>query len=285
MTVKMQMKKETFRLLVNPGAENRLVDRQDDTYYRNLINEYFQFIEIQCRKAVEKRWGHGIAVENEALELSNKVLDKLQEDHYKVLKQFKGKARLSTYITAIISNQAVESIRKKRGRSREKERAKKFGTLGEQIYEMVFVQGAAVPAAYTELKSRFGFSGSLEEVEAVAEKIKGKGRAGDSMQVLETGQVMTADNHHNPEDLFIENQRQEKLKEIVNTVVSQLKGEERLILRMRFPTRVEEEPREIDQISRLLGISNKAVYNRISRVLKKCRHMLVQSGINIHDLF
>jgi RNA polymerase sigma factor (sigma-70 family) len=102
---------------------------------------------------------------------------------------------------------------------------------------------------------------------------------------MDTGEVIIADSRKNPEELAIEAQREEKLAEIINAVVSQLSGEERLILRMRFPVSGDEEPKDIDRISRLLGISKKAVYNRVSRVLKKCRDMMVNSGVNFDDLF
>jgi DNA-directed RNA polymerase specialized sigma24 family protein len=48
---------------------------------------------------------------------------------------------------------------------------------------------------------------------------------------------------------------------------------------------VDEKPKEIDQIAQLLGLTKKAVYNRLGRVLKKCRDLIIDSGIKYHDLF
>mgnify|MGYP003934770699 CR=1 FL=1 len=298
------MKKETGPFTANPTAGENMSGREDDNHYQGIIHRHIKFIESQCRKIIMKNYGsfssaqNDIAIENEILELNNIVLDKLKEKNYKVLKQFKGNASISTYITAIISHKAVDLIRKKKGRGREKERAKKYGDAGERIYQMVFVDRMNISAAYSELKEKFDFDGTPEDIEAIVEKIRGKGRLDTStpssqgnrlikqgVRSIETGEVIIADTGNNPEDLLMESRREKKVKEAIDKIVSQLKGEERLILRMRFPAAVDEKPQDIDRIARLLGISKKAVYNRISRTLKRCRDMLINSGVNFDDLF
>lgn len=291
------MKKEMQQLVMKPASDRDPLNGEDNSYFQGIINEHLKFIEIQCHKAVTQNYGflsgvdNDIGVENEALELNNTVLDKLRERNFRVLRNFKGNARITTYITAIISNQAVDLVRKKKGRGREKERAIKIGDLGVKIYDMVVAAGMDTATAYEELKDKSGFKGTLRDMEALVEKIKGKKKpAGDQpaktgIRSMDTGEVIIADSRKNPEELAIEAQREEKLAEIINAVVSQLSGEERLILRMRFPVSGDEEPKDIDRISRLLGISKKAVYNRVSRVLKKCRDMMVNSGVNFDDLF
>ncbi len=276
---------------------------QKETYYRDLINEYIQFIEVQCRRAIGKKWDAGagsetdIDSENESLELFNRVLDKLKEKNYRVLKQFKGQSKVSTYLTAIISNQAVDLIRRKKGRGREKERAMKYGPLGEKIYQAVFASGKDISTAYNELSSQGVFNGSLKEFHTIIEKIKGKGRLAvldtnmdnpvvkEGKQSITTGELIIVDTHSNPEELMIQEGQEQKRKEILSQLLSNLKGEERLIIRMRFPTGRDEKPKEIEQIAELLGISKKAVYNRISRLLTRCRELLTQNGVQIDDLF
>ncbi|MCK4766045.1 MAG: sigma-70 family RNA polymerase sigma factor [Candidatus Aminicenantes bacterium] len=292
------MKQGEFRSILKPVPGGKVPDGPEDAYYNGIIKEHIEFITSRSRKAVGQMWDGNIVVENEALELANKILDKLKEKNYKILKQFKGKAKLSTYITAVISNQAVDLVRRKKGRGREKERAKKIGVWGERIYELIFAAGLEIPAAYSELKSKSGFSGSMDEVESIAAKIKGKRippgeipspqgnrLVQDGTRDMETGEFIIADTQSNPEDITIETQRLKKLKEVTGSIISQLKGEERLILRMRFPVSEGEKPKEIEQIAGLLGISKKAVYNRLSRVLAKCRDKITRAGVKLDDLF
>ncbi len=163
--------------VLDGGAENKPLD---EAQYKNIINENFDYIEKQCFNAVRLRLKDfaskdtGINIENEALELSNRVLDTLQKDNYRVLRGFKGNARITTYITAIISRQAVDLIRKKLGRGREKERAKELGDIGLHLYQRVLKDGCPLPGVFRELQNDNGFTGSLEDLEAMVQKIKGK---------------------------------------------------------------------------------------------------------------
>lgn len=284
--------------VLNGGAK---ITVEETTPFRKIINDHFSLIERQCFIAVKRQLknqgtlNNPLNIENEALELSNQVLDTLQHDDYRVLRQFKGEAKLSTYITTIIARQAVDLVRKKLGRSREKERAQKFGKIGMMIYEKVILQGCSLKNIYPELKSNENISQSLQELETIAEKIKGKKSSltfsnGDNPVVKngaivdEDGDYIIPDKKNNPEELLIEEQRKQKLGEIVKEIIGQLNGEERIILRMRFPANDEEKPGKVEQIATVLGISEKAVYKRIARVLHKCKNLLDQKGVAVNDL-
>jgi len=284
----------------NEGGEETVV-------FREMINDHFPLIERQSFRAVKRQLGsrgkldNPVNIENEALELSNLVLDTLRRDNYRVLRQFRGNARLSTYITTIVARQAVDMVRKKLGRTREKERAQKYGKTGILIYERVIRQGRPAADVYRELTADEGISVSLEEIEAIARKIKGKKNNPPSPPEMETNpvvkqgislkvegneneEVVIPDTHSDPQELLIEAQRKQRLEEEVGKVLAQLSGEERLLLRMRFPADEGEKPRKVEQISKLLGISVKAAYKRIDRLLKKCRRLLEQEGVNIDEL-
>ena len=297
--IKMKQKINAPGLQVLDGGAKIAVEKTAS--FREIISDHFQLIERQCYNAVKRQLkNHGalnnpLNIENEALELSNQVLDTLRHDDYRVLRQFKGDAKLSTYITTIIARQAVDLVRKKLGRSREKERAQKFGEIGMVIYEKIILQGCSPEEIYPELKSTKGFSHSLEEVETIAEKIKGKKTgltfANGDNPVVKNGASLNEDGHYiipdkknDPEELLIEEQRKQKLGEAVKDIIAHLNGEERIILRMRFPANDEEKPGKVEQIATVLGISEKAVYKRIARVLKKCKNLLEQKGVAVNDL-
>ena len=294
----MNRKRYTFKGNVLEGGQK---EEAKTASYREMINRHFQLIERQCFKAVRRQLkNHGalnnpVNIENEAVELSNQVLDTLQRDDFRVLRQFKGDARLSTYLTTIIARQAVDMVRKKLGRSREKERAQKFGKTGMLIYEKMILQGCSIPEIYADLKSKEGIRESQEEIEIIAEKIKGKKSAPllpveddstvkEGEKVNENGDFVIADTHSDPQELLIEKQRKQNAGKIIKEIIGQLNGEERMLLRMRFPVAEEETPEKVDRISDILGISKKAVYKRITRILKKCRDILDQKGVTINDL-
>ena len=288
--------------VVNGGSEKRSPITDD---YKQIINDYFEFIEKQCFNAVKLKLkdhpakGNAINIENEALELSNNVLDTLQKDNHRVLKEFKGNSRLTTYITAIISRQAVDSIRKKLGRDREKDRAKELGKTGILIYQRIVKDGYPIPDVYNDLHQNHGFTGTIDELEEIVRKIKGKNPGahlpGNSQplngsSVVKNGKTVNDDEYvvpdtkSNPQDILLETQRKRKMHEIIRTIITGLNGEERLLLRMRFPTGEDEKPRSVEQVSKVLGITQKAVYKRIDRLLKKCKNTLDREGVSINEL-
>ena len=288
------MKEENVILMGEKKELKSLSNKKKSLDFGKIINEYFPFIEKQCFRAVNLQImglsgiNRPIHIENEALELSNHVLDKLKKNGYQVLRNYRGHAKLTTYLTVIISNQAVDLIRKKRGRDRKKERAKNYGNLGKHIYDMVFLQQIPVCEVYKELKSSKNISESLEEVEAIVEKIRGKLRHNHIYRAEVLGNeddFVLPDYKNNPEEILAEKQRKDKISDILKTIVSELKGEDSLILRMRFLPDGEKEAKNVEQISNILGISKKAVYKKIKNVLENCRDIMKQEGINSHDLF
>jgi hypothetical protein len=109
--------------------------------HARLITDNLAFIEKHCRRAVLRTMTtgagapddgvagslsrDGIILDNQADELLNEVLDRLKADNFKALREFKGRAKLTTYITTIISNLIIDLARQKKGRSRARERAKR----------------------------------------------------------------------------------------------------------------------------------------------------------------
>lgn len=289
------MKKELK--VLNGGAGK---SPSNGAYYKNIINEHFEFIEKQCFNAVRLKIGdvssadNTLNIENEALELSNRVLDTLQRNDYRVLKEFKGNSRLTTYLTAIISRHAVDLIRKKLGRDREKERAKEWGDVGLLVYQRVIKNGYPLGDVFNELRTNGTFSGSMEELETMVHKIKGKNphtpHSSNGNSVVKNGKTINEneyvipDTKGDPQEILMEKQRKEKIHQVLQSIIAPLSGEERLLLRMRFPAHEEEKPKSVEQVSHALGITQKAVYKRITRLMKKCRDKLQQEGVTVHDL-
>lgn len=274
----------------------------DDDYYNNLINDHFEFIEKQCFKAVRLKLGDRISpgntlnIENEALELSNRVLDTLRQHNYRVLKEFKGNAQLTTYLSAIISRHAVDLIRKKLGRAREKERAKELGDIGLILYQQVIKDGYSLQDVFTELKESRKFLGSLEELEAKVQKIKGKNPGSSYFvdttcsSVIKEGtsidgeEYIIPDVKSDPQTILMEKQRDQEINEVIQAIISRLTGEEKLLLHMRFPFNEDEKPKSVEQIAAALGITSKAVYKRLTRLMTKCKDQLHRQGVSINEL-
>jgi RNA polymerase sigma factor (sigma-70 family) len=278
--------------------------------YAGLIVEHLSYIEQQCRRAVSRSgrvdlWsggedGRGSAgQDNEADELLNEVLDRLRIDNFRALREFKGKSKITTYLTTIISNLIIDIVRKKKGRSRARERAQEMGEVAEKLYELVFGRGYSLHEAHSHLEISHGIREPLEKLQEMVDRMRGRERfqvpaaadveaawlvPGKEMLVDDALEVVVSDPRRNAEDSMITNQRNAAAQEVVDRLVGELSGEERLILRMRFPASDEDEPKSIKVIGVLLGVSEKVVDARIRRTLVRFREILLKRGLTLNDL-
>jgi len=95
------------------------VNREIDfAYFEKLVSENLIFIENECKRAINVYYksGKNIEYENEYLELFNIVVDKLKKDDFKVLRNFKQKANIKTYLRSIISFTFIDIIRRKKSK-------------------------------------------------------------------------------------------------------------------------------------------------------------------------
>lgn len=214
-----------------------------------LIIKNIEFIESVCFKTVHSK-GYfppaKISGENEAVELFNLVIDKLKKNNYKILRTFRGESKLSTYLSGIISFTYVDMIRSKKGRVGRSKVVKSSGQIEPSV------NGTAV---------REGFFSEIG------------------------GEIIVIDASDDPESQLLDDEKKEIEEEAVRRLSRELEGEERLLLRMRFPYDEEVSPIPVKKISSILGISEKAVYKRISKTLEKCRNILKESGISGDDFF
>lgn len=224
-----------------------LPGERDKHYYTQLLSKHLQFIEKQIIIAlkmlkIEKPMHNSFRMEDEAIQIFNTLVDKLKANDYRIIRQFKGRSKFTTYLSSIISREVVNMIRKKRGRKRGKERAKALDVENQPIIK------------------------------------KGKVKP-------ENGELIVIDRSANPEDQIISRNGKQKTREALKKVLSSLSREERLLLKMRFPADENEEPLDMDTISSILKENKKTIYSRLSRLLTKCREMILAYGITIDDYF
>ncbi len=218
----------------------------EESDFKDLINSNLEFINEQCYKVIKSKstelFRGPVDIENERDILFNRILEKLTENDFSLIRRFEWRSKFTTYLTVIIARTSVDMIRKKIGR---------VGTSGKDK-KVVDSEGTPVKEGI--------YSG-------------------------EKGDIVVADFMSNPEEKIIEKDIRQKISVIMEKVLLSLTGDERLLLRMRYPHVAEKESVEIRTISKRLGISEKAVYGRLERILKKCRKFLDKSGVNSNDFF
>jgi RNA polymerase sigma factor (sigma-70 family) len=297
--------------LIREKTENRLsnevsADEKEEAYYQRLITENIQYIEKQCHKAcgiykkkaisIHQKIDGGsnstiestqvvVSGEVDADTLFNEVLDRLTEDNFKVLKNFENRSKLTTYITTIIAHLVVDIQRKQTGRRRTKERAKAMGLVGEKLYELIFAKGFPVQEAYDFLKENQKVTQTLEEIEAMVDKIRGRPRAhqgpAEGPEQPDIKSVLVTEG--NQEEGAIRKQTEGLAKEVLREALSELSNEEKFIIQMRFPLSEDEQPKDLSEIAKILGTTTKAVDSRIRRIFPKLKEKMLRRGSSIDD--
>jgi RNA polymerase sigma factor (sigma-70 family) len=211
-----------------------------------MITKNIDFINRMCFKTVKLRSGNFLKSEfnisNEADRLFNRVLDKLSDNDFRILRRFEGRSKITTYLAAIVGRTAIDMIRERVGREREPgKNARPPATNGTIVREGIY-------------------SG-------------------------ESGNYLVPDMENIPELKVLKSDSDEKMRSIIEEMMFALTGEEKLLLRMKFPENSIGKPLSTDEISEILGTSKKGVYNRIDRLLKKCRNILLERGISFEDFF
>jgi RNA polymerase sigma factor (sigma-70 family) len=271
--------------------------QEDTPDYARLIVDHLPNIERQCRRAAEPP-GHyrsDADVDNEADHLLTEVLDHLKADDFKVLREFRGNAKLTTYLTTVISNLVVDIIRTRKGRSRAADRARELGPVAEQLHKMVYGLGYSLPDAHGHLVLSHGIGESEDELREMLQHIRGKdgitnsGTSGWPYQgrealVDDEVEVIIPDPAKGADEQLIDNMREQKRDQIIGALMEGLSGEERFILRLRFPATENEAVKSIHEIAALTGQTEKAVDNRLRRILMRCRETLLGRGLSLDDL-
>lgn len=283
---------------------------REDGVYARLITENLPFIEKQCRRAVlQSTTGAGgefaassadggLEIENQTDELLNEVLDRLRGDGFKALRDFKGKAKLTTYLTTIVANMVIDLVRQKKGRSRARERAREMGEVAERLYDLVYARGCTLDQAHSHLEIDLGIRETLENLQEMLDRMRGRGDRsqmllaadpeavwlvpGRKMTVDGEVELLVADPRKNAEAVLIEGQREARARQAVSGLLGELSGEDRLLFRLRFPTDGSE-AKSFKEIGGLLGATENSVDARIRRILVRFRETLLRQGLGLRD--
>lgn len=302
-----------FPIKHSPHIQPPPVHHEENDYSR-LIVANFAYIEKQCRIAVTRNRSTnagsrmetitGIPIfdaglTNEADELLNEVVDRLKADNFKALREFKGKSKLTTYITTIISNLIIDIVRHKKGRSRAKERAKELGEVACKLYDLVYGRGCSIHEAKDHLETAFGVCEPLEKLQDMLDRMRGRESAqfhasadGEAAWLVPGREVTTDDGveivvpdpARSSEEMMIKSQKESLAKQAVDELLKDLSGEDRLMIRMRFPADDREQPKSVKEIGHLLGVTEKVADARIRRILIRFRQVLLRRGLSMDDL-
>ncbi len=276
------------------------------TDYGRLLNDHLDYIAKVCERAVDNghtpfhgqgkmisgEGGYSYIVERagslDADDLFVQVLDHLKEDKFRRLRDFQGRSSITTYLTSIITRFVIDVVRSRSGRSRAKERAAKLGTLGERVYDLMVLRSYSAREAAEIMQTTFGQQISPDELSEIHTGLLGRETryqsSTDSTTAWNEDGELVAIQSTTPERELSDRIQQKRRSELLAALMENLKVEDRLLLRLRFPLDDEAEPLEMSAIAAMMGLNEQQAERKLRRILVNCREELLKKGFSLKDL-
>jgi len=281
-----------------------LVCEYDGDACHRLLNEQLGYIAKVCEKVVCDEYsgeyksslfgdgGTSYRIERQASldadELFVHVVDHLRDDDYRRLREFQGRSSITTYLTAIIGRLVVDIVRQRTGRNRAKERAESHGELGHHVYDLMQMGGHTADESTDILLTNFSIQTSADELRAIHSSLLGRDTRHQSCANTETawgeGGEFVVIQRNNPEMELMSHMQDTRRGDVLAVLIEELKGEERLLLRLRFPLDNETPPLDMEQIAAMTGLSLQQADRKLRYILKSCREKLLSKGLCLDDL-
>lgn len=268
---------------------------------RDLLNAHLEDIDRLCKEALFTPQDGNTSILNREEgyliirpgqfqndELYIDVMEHLQKDDYRCIRKFKGNSSFKGYLRSVIKNRLTDLVRVKSGRCRAKERAASHGEVGLLVYEHMFVGRQTADEMVEILSASYGVSFCPNEVRRIYDslggrnekhKIDGNIRTG----VGDSGEIVPVEGR-TPEKETIANDQQKRLRQLYSEILSELNGEECLLIRMRFlPPDPESEPLPTEKIALMMGLTKQQVDRKLRRILNRCREKFLKQGLSFND--
>lgn len=210
----------------------------------------------------------------EAEEFQSHVMVKLLEDDCAVLAKFEGRAKLSTYLTTVITRLFLDWRTAKWGKWRPSAAAKRLGPTAILLDRFLHRDHLSWDETVRTLHQHHGVTESELELAALAGRLpQHSSRRFETDDGLE--QLSDA---ANPEEAAADAERRQRLLEAEKALAEarrKLPEEDRLILRLRF-----DQGLTVARIARMLGIPQRRLYTRIDRLKRELAQELERQGLD-----
>lgn len=225
-----------------------------------------RLVALRCRS-------YGI-VDQEAEDFASDVKLHLMEHDYKVLRKFRGRGKIETYLAIVITNLAKDHLISRDGKRRPSAAAKRLGVNAVELELLLRYEGYSLDEAIHHLRHNRGVEASEAELHKLAAQLKLRPKR---RLEGEEGLQHLADDR-SPRDPALDGERTARAQHIAGVLGTALDSlpdaEDRLILRTLFFDGL-----PIVRIAKSLGLDQRRLYRRIQGCCEKLRR-----HFEAHDL-
>lgn len=212
--------------------------------------------------------------EDEAADLRSAVYVKLLEDDGAVLRRFRGRSSLATYLTAVVRRLLLDLRAARWGKWRPSMAARRLGPLAVELERLTSRDGLSLQEAVATLTRDRGRGPSPSALAALAEKLppRGSGRpheTAEPLPFLEGGEPVDA--------RALDAERGEVARHahaVLRRLLAELGPEDRRLLELRF-----DEDLTVTEIAAVLAVERRSLYVRLRRCLDTLEEGLRGAGL------
>ena len=223
------------------------------------------------------------------------VMDKLAENNWRRVQDYRGKASLSTYLTSVTIRLLEDFARNRFGRRQPPVWVRKLGGIWMTLFRLLCLERYSPAEAVEIIRSRQG--GHLNTVERTAYQLLGElphcGSQHGEAVALDDELIETKAGGAAPDQQLEDVEREQWMRSLANlffeqeqtdntlTTLSQLsqiplnlEARERLLLKLCFRDGL-----AVAEAGRLLGWNRHQVHGRLRRLLQKIRQQFCAAGL------
>lgn len=215
----------------------------------------------------------------DAEDFAGHVRLKLVESNYDILRKFRGRSSLKTYLTVVIQRLALDYQAARWGKWRPSAMAKRGGPEAVRLEQLMVRDGLPAAEALAIVHREAGPDLDVTGLQRLAGRFPLRVRrhyVGE--ELLET---LAADSP-DAEALLVAAEAQARFSRVaarLRELVTGLDPRDRLVLQMRF-----EQDLSVAQIARLLDLDQKRLYRTIEQALTSLRGQLAAEGVHLDDV-
>lgn len=216
-------------------------------------------------------------LDQDADDFRSSVLLRLVENDYALLRGFRGESRWSTYLTAIIRNQARDFLVEKNGRWHFSKAAQE-GTLDAMWLERLWRDGYSLEESI-EYLVRVGLTRSnRQELRSLAEDLPKR-----TPRIMVREEALFSVESPSRSDARLESEAQKRaalrLAEALAQALNALDPSERQLIFLQY-----RQGFSLVEIASQMGLACRAIYTLRARCLRRLRRFLERRGVSREDL-
>lgn len=254
-------------VLAQRGTDNRLGSPFRFVDYQRLLIDQLDRIN-QIAQSVGRRRHLSPA---DVAEFGSLVRFQLIEDDYAILRKFRGRSQIATYLSVVIERMASDYCDEKWGRWRPTRAAQRLGAEAVLLERLVDRDGHTIEEAIEIVCSHNG-AVSAAQLRALWDQLPARvarkevdERAAEGVAAGDRSDALIAQREHQD--------HVERLHRALRSAFERIAAQDRVVMALRF-----DQDLSIAEISHLMRISVPTLHRRLAHALKQLREALMQAG-------